>query len=178
MPPSPQAVLVQTYLENRETLLRVFSASLRDRALAEDVLQDLYLKISAIDPGGPVDNPLAYLFRAANNIALNRHRATKSKVAREKAWQGANVHSIGAEVVADEVSAEAQVIGKQQLAHLMTALAELPEASQTVVRLHKFEGVSQVEVARHLGVSISTVEKRLSAALKHLMQRARSHDTS
>jgi DNA-directed RNA polymerase specialized sigma24 family protein len=53
--PLPRSVLIQTYLDNRETLLRLFSASLRDRSLAEDVLQDLYMKISVIEISEPIE---------------------------------------------------------------------------------------------------------------------------
>ena len=176
MPPEPRQSLIDTYLEKRDLLLRLFSASLRDKALAEDVLQDLYVKISAIELTQPVDNPLAYLFRAANNIALNRHRAAKSKVSRDQAWQDAHVHTLGTEVVDDQVDAETRLIAKQRLAGFMAALSDLPEVSQNIVRLHKFEGLSQIEVAKHLDISISTVEKRLSAALKFLMERARAQD--
>jgi RNA polymerase sigma-70 factor (ECF subfamily) len=35
-------------------------------------------------------------------------------------------------------------------------------------RLHKLEGLSQAETARAMGISVSAVEKHLSAALKSL----------
>lgn len=168
MPADARALLISTYLEKRDLLLRLFTASLRDAALAEDVLQDLYVKISTINLDAPVDNPLAYLFRAANNIALNRHRSVRSRTGRDKAWHETQTHSVGADAVSDEVDAEARLIASETLKRLMGALSELPELSQTIVRMNRIEGLSQVEVARRLNLSISTVEKRLSSALKHL----------
>ena len=169
----PPAQLIRTYLEKRDTLLRVLTASLRHQDMAEDVLQELYLKIEKLNPGLQVDNPLGYLFRAANNIHLNRLRAGRSQAVRDEAWQGAHSDRLGTEAVASEPDAEARLIHKQGLAVVMSALADLDETTQAVVRLTRFEGLTQAETARRLNMSLATVERRLSQALRHLMQRHR-----
>lgn len=162
--------LIQTYLEKRDTLLRLFTASLGRPDLAEDILQELYLKIEKFGPDQSVENPLGYLFRAANNIYLNRLRAQGSQVVRDEAWQDAHTDTIGAEAIAAEPGAEAALIHKQTLAGILAALAELDETTQAVVRLNRFEGLTQKEVAGRLGLSLATVERRLGNALRHLMQ--------
>ena len=167
--PGPRAILLSAYLEKRETLVRVFSKSLRDPALAEDIIQDMYLRIDAIEGDYAVDNPTGFLFRMANNLYLNRLRARTSEQARNRAWQDANHSEVGGETVDDAPDVEARIAGRQKLDHLLAALRELPDKTQTIFRLHKFDGLSQTQVATQLGISISSVEKHLSSALKHLV---------
>ncbi|WP_395445608.1 sigma factor-like helix-turn-helix DNA-binding protein [Caulobacter sp. UC70_42] len=50
---------------------------------------------------------------------------------------------------------------------------DLPEKTRQAFRLHKLEGHSHVETARRMGISVSTVEKHISSALKTLTRRLR-----
>ena len=164
----PRTVLLSAYLEKRDTLVRVFSKSLRDAALAEDIIQDMYVKIAAIEGDYAIDNPTGFLFRMANNLYLNRLRSRSSEQARNRAWQAANHSEVGGETINDEPDVEARIAGRQKLERLMAALRELPAKTQDIVRLHKFDGLSQTQVAANLGISISSVEKHLSSALRYL----------
>jgi RNA polymerase sigma factor (sigma-70 family) len=170
--PSSRSILLRVYLEKRETLVRVFSKSLRDSALAEDIIQDMYVKIANFEGDYAIDNPTGFLFRMANNLYLNRLRSQTSENTRNRAWQEINQSQIGGEVVDDTPGAEAGIASRQHLQNLLGALRELPEKTQAIFRLHKFEGLSQPEVAARLEISISSVEKHLSQALRHLMTRS------
>ena len=64
--------LQQIFEENREPLLRYLRAHGAGEA-AEDLLQELWLKISA-SPPGPIAAPRNYLFRAATNLMIDRRR--------------------------------------------------------------------------------------------------------
>jgi len=168
--------LLGTYLEKREVLLRYIAASCRDPALAEDIIQDLYVKLSALETEPLVDNPSGYLFRMANNIYLNRLRALKSERTRDHAWQATSFESVGGDAVSDEPTPEARLTGRQQMARLKTAIDDLPERTQAIFRLHKLDGLPQTQVAAKLGISISSVEKHLASALKTLTARVRDGD--
>jgi RNA polymerase sigma factor (sigma-70 family) len=170
--PSSRSILLRVYLEKRETLVRVFSKSLRDSALAEDIIQDMYVKIANFEGDYAIDNPTGFLFRMANNLYLNRLRSQTSEKARNNAWHDMNQSHIGGEVVDETPGAEAGIAGRQTLQSLLAALRELPEKTQAIFRLHKFEGLSQPQVAARLDISISSVEKHLSLALRHLMSRS------
>ncbi len=71
--------------------------------------------------------------------------------------------------MADEPSAEQNVAGRQRLAQLTRAIADLPPKTRRAFELHKLEGMTQEETARTLGVSRKTVEKQISAALQRLL---------
>lgn len=173
IPPS-QSVLLKAYLEKRTILLRYFTRLAGDSAQAEDVVQDLYLKITGLSADYEVEDPVAFLFKMAHNVYLNQLRALQSGRNRDGAWSEVSRHRIGAEEIADEPSPEAQTAGRQQLQKAMGALGELPDKTQAIFRLHKFDGLSQAEVANRLDISLSSVEKHLSSALKHLMQRLKA----
>jgi RNA polymerase sigma-70 factor (ECF subfamily) len=172
-PPS-KSVLLKAYLEKRVILLRYFTRLANDSALAEDIVQDLYLKITALSPDYEVEDPVAFLFKMAHNVYLNQLRALQSGRNRDNAWSEVSRHRIGSDEIADEPSPETQTAGRQQLQKAMGALGELPDKTQAIFRLHKFDGLSQAEVAARLDISLSSVEKHLSSALKHLMLRLKT----
>ncbi|MDI7776257.1 sigma-70 family RNA polymerase sigma factor [Asticcacaulis sp. EMRT-3] len=161
--------LLNVYLEKRAMLVRYFTARTRERGVAEDIVQELYLKISAQDEDYMVDNPSAFLFRAANNIWLNRMRGEGRDSRRNGQWHETTRQSMGDEVIVDEPDAEARLAARQQLELVIKGVDALPERTRDIFRLHRFEGLNQAEVAQRLGVSKSTVEKHLCAALKSLM---------
>ena len=53
----------------------------------------------------------------------------------------------------------------ESLERLLQALARLPESTCRALVLHRFEGLRYADIARQLGVSVSMVEKHISAAL-------------
>ena len=63
------------------------------------------------------------------------------------------------------------------LARLPAAIAELPEASRSVVRLHYLDGFTQPEVAAILSIPVGTVKSRIAYALRLLRTRIERPDT-
>lgn len=152
-------------------LVRYFIARTRDRTLAEDIVQDLYVRISQLDADYLPDNPTAFLFQSARNIWLNHIRSQTRGSRREGEWQDLHTVRVNSEAVADAPSLEDELTGRQQLNALSKALMELPEKTQTIFRLHKIDGIRQADVATQLGISKSSVDKHVCAAVRHLMQR-------
>lgn len=173
MTASPASSLLTAYLEQREAMRHFFQARLGPTADVEDLLQDLYLKAAAADPATDVREPRAYLYRLASNLMMDRWRSGRRSAARDTAWRDITRTSGPAEDVDDAPSAESVVAGRERLAALMEGLARLPDKTRTIFRLHKFEGLSYVEVAEKLNVSRSTVEKHMMTALRQLAARVR-----
>lgn len=174
MPLSSRDILFKAYVDKRDLLTRYFAKVAGDAALAEDIVQDLYLKIQAMDDtdSRAIEDATAFLFRMAHNIHRNHIRSLDNGRRRDTAWQ--TLHREGRQDPADETpSPEDEISSRQQLAEFSKALDELPERTRTIFTLHKFESVSQAQVAARLGISLSSVEKHLGAALKHLTARFR-----
>lgn len=163
--------LLDAYLSRRDDLARFFAARLRSMAAAEDLVQDLYVRVASLDVDEPVENPSAYLYRLASNLMLDRLRSDRRSGARDSAWVQTQRLEVGGEAVADEPSAEENVAGRQRLAQLTHAIADLPPKTRRAFQLHKLEGLTQEETARVLGVSRKTVEKQISSALQRLLAR-------
>lgn len=161
--------LVAAYFERRMELKRFFLARLHSMAEAEDLVQDLYLKITAANSDDEIRNPGAYLYRLAANLMLDRLRRQRRTAARDDAWRKTHHVLSDFEDIADIPDAEAVVAARQRLKGVISALESLPERTQRVFRLHKFEGLSHAEVATRLGMSRSAVEKHMIDALRHLV---------
>jgi len=150
--------------------MRFFAARSGSAVEAEDLVQELYLKVSNTEVDADIANPRAYLFRLANNLMLDRARQARRSGARDTAYRQVTTETRGSEDIADLPSVEAALAARQRLDQLTTRLRSLPAKTQEAFRLHKFEGLSHAETAARLGVSRSAVEKYISAALKHLLE--------
>ncbi len=170
---SDKAALLGLYEEKRANLVRFFAARLGSRAEAEDLIQDLYLKISGMETLSPIDNPSALLHRMGQNLMLDRLRSQKRSGTRDNEWRSVNTASLAGQEIADEPAADEVVAGRQRLKALVEAVEDLPEKTRQAFQLHKLDGHSHVETAKRMGISVSTVEKHISSALKTLTRRLR-----
>lgn len=168
-----RTVLLAAYLERRSDLVRFFTQRLKSPAAAEDLVQDIYLRITALDARVEVRNAAGYLYRLGSNLMLDRIRGERRSAARDHDWRNSHRTLIGAEEVSEEPTADAAVAARQRLDAVVAILKALPEQTQRVFRMHKFDGLSHAEVAQALGISRSAVEKHCMAALKSLAERLR-----
>ena len=164
---SDQNPLLPTYLERRADLVRYFRARLRSDEAAEDLVQDIYLKIST-PPDFEIDNPAAYLFRLGTNLMLDRLKVQRRAVRRESDWQGIHSSGTGGESIADASPADEVADARQRLRRIIEVVNDLPAPVREAFRLHKLEGLSHAETARAMGVSRSSVEKYMMTCLKRL----------
>jgi RNA polymerase sigma factor (sigma-70 family) len=161
--------LLDAYMAKRDDLVRFLTARLRSAAAAEDLAQDLYLRVAGLELAEPVDNPSAYLYRLASNLMLDRLRSDRRAGARDASWLQTRRIEIGGEGVADEPSPEQATYARQRMALAAEAIGDLPPKTRRAFELHKLQGLTQEETARELGVSRKTVEKQISTALQRLM---------
>lgn len=157
------------YGVHRTDLLRLLLARTGDPAEAEDLLQELWVKIRH-QPAGPVANGRAYLFRMAQNLVIDRLRERQRRMRRERRWSDAvtDFASAGMEPVDQRKTAEEQIVDREEIAALTSAIANLPEGARRAFELHKIVGLSHAEVAARLGISKSGVEKHMAVAMKYL----------
>lgn len=167
----PTDPLLEIYLERRANLVRFFTARCGSPSAAEDLAQELYVKLATRDPAVTAENPVALIYRIATNVMLDRARGEARAVARDGAWRVATHDTLGPDDVAAETPADEAVASRQRLRQLVEAVADLPPQMQRAFRLHKLEGKSHAETARIMGISVKSVEKHVSAALKALTAR-------
>jgi RNA polymerase sigma factor (sigma-70 family) len=161
--------LALLYEQHRPGILRFLRARTGDPAEADDVLQELWIKVQAGD-SGPVANGRAYLFRMAHNLVLDRLREQRRRKLRDSSWaveRSAGTTDEG-ELIDPGQGADAEVMASEDLARLETAIEGIPAGARRAFRLHKLEGLSHGEVASRLGISRSGVEKHIAVAMQHL----------
>ncbi len=169
MPNTQRDTLKALYLEQRSALLRFLCARLRNPELAEDVVQELFIKLSRANLQAEISNPSGFLFRMASNLALDHIRKNKRMQVRDQTWSDLNSEKAGNEYKMDTPHTDDALIAKERLKALEVRLESLsPKASEAFIR-HKFHGQSYQQVAEEMGISIGTVGKHLSKALKHIM---------
>ncbi len=152
----------------RADLLRFLVARTGNAGDAEDLVQEIWLKLSQ-PSSGPVLNGRAYLFRMAHNLVIDRLREKQRRMQRDRIWSdGVGDRSHAAEPADPSRNAEEAMLDREETARLASALSTLPEGARRAFELHKIEGLSHADVAARLGISKSGVEKHMAVAMKYL----------
>jgi len=163
-----QAVIIA----HRDRLLRFLAAHGAGDA-AEDVLHDLWMRAGDAD-SGPIANPLSYLYRAANNIMVDRFRSQQQATRRDRSWS----ETVAPDVPdrSDAPAADRVLIARETLAEVQRLLDDVGGRAATVFRRHRIDGVAQRDIAAEMGVSLSTVESDLRRVYRALIDFRRSLD--
>ncbi len=145
------------------TLFRVAYGVLRDRAEAEDVVQDTFVRVLQHRGGLPqVREFRPWLIRIAWNLALDRRRRVQPDQADEVFLQSL----IAPQVLADQALAEAQ-----QTRRVLQAMDRLPKPERQALLLSAMEELSTVEIAEVMGRSESAVRALLHRGRTRLRER-------
>lgn len=134
---------------------------------AADMAQDVFTQWLGYHDRAKVEQPRAFLFQMARNLLRDHWR--KQKVRQ-------TVHPDHAEMDAEPVTDEhndpmAAALRLQRLEQLKEVLAELSPRRREALMLHRFEGLSQAQIATRMGISTSMVEKHIAFALLHCKRR-------
>ena len=152
------------FVEHRGSLVNYANGILHDRAGAEDVVQEAYLRFSAAADSGQIVNPVSYLYRIVRNLALDWTRRRSVEPPKMAAPLMENVAS-------DAPSAERVLLYRDELRVISDALGELPERTRIAFRMYRLEGQTLQEIANHLGVSVVRVHQLVKEAILHAARR-------
>ena len=153
--------------EMRPELLRFMLVRGCDPAEVEDLLQDLYVKLSTTRTG-PVNNPRAYLYQMANNLLHDHRRGRRRSQARDDHWTR---NRVGPDLEKDAgPSPEDSAIARDELRRVNAALALMPQRTAQILKLYRLDGLSQKAIANSLDLSLSAVEKHLQRAYHGLLR--------
>ena len=156
--------LKRLFLKHAKTLQGLLTRKVRDPQLAADLVQESFLRLAEQQSRERIDNTPAYLYRTAHNLMIDHVRQQqrrKTDSVPHEALEG---------IVEGRPGLEENAAAEQHMRRLRAALAELPPRTREVFRLNRLEGMTHAEVARHLDISDSSVQKHLSRALAYVMQ--------
>ena len=146
--------IVETY---SSMLLRLACTRLDDPADAEDIVQEVFLKLLTARPlFRDSEHEKAWLIRTTLHRASDlRRSAARRNVPLEEA---------------------AQAAAPQAGSELLTAVRALPEPYSAVIHLYYYEGYSIKEIAKLLGVPTPTVGTRLARGRERLRRLLKEDD--
>lgn len=146
-------------------LLKLVRRHTRGRGDAEDLLHSAYIRLEQYRAEHVVDNPGAFLVRAATNMAIDIHR-------HERLW---TLDDSGHESQRpDDAPLQDEVIAaRARLARVKEGLAKLTPRTREIFLMHRLHGMKYREIAVHFGISQSAVEKHIAKAALFLAEWSR-----
>ncbi|HEV2382301.1 MAG TPA: sigma-70 family RNA polymerase sigma factor [Terriglobia bacterium] len=164
------ALLLQRH---RSSVLSYFVRMVRDRGLAEDLTQEVFLRVyQARERYQPDARFTTWLYRIATNIALNAIRDRKSeKLADAPEPRDGDEGGVLERTPDERPTAEQQMMESDRQRLIREAIDGLPERQKAAVILHKYQEVDYRQIAGVLKVSESAVKSLLFRAYESLRVR-------
>jgi RNA polymerase sigma-70 factor (ECF subfamily) len=145
----------------RPALMRYFQRRTASVSDAEELVQELFLRLLRRADLFALENLDGYVFEAAANLARDRVR-------RQKARGGRHIDIADIEAATDEPSPEQVVDARKRLDLMLLALDGLPPRARTIVILRRFENLTYRQIAERLDISVSAVEKHMVRSMSAL----------
>ncbi len=144
-----------SFLEHQSFLKKFLSRYLCNHHDIEDVVQETYLRAYKAEQDKGIEQPKAFLFRIAKNIALTELTKKTHLITNTIADLDDSV------VIESEATVEDEVQARQHLGIYCEAVASLPEQCRRVYLLRKVHGLPHKDIAERMGLTVSSVEKHL-----------------
>lgn len=139
------------FLTQRPALIRYAVKLTGDRAEAEDLLQEAWLRFSDIAGRRRIKEPEGYLHRIVRNLIFDGRRC---KGLEQRLFDG-DASRIAETVASDEPSALANAEAKDELAIVQRVIAHMPDRMRIAFEMHRLQGIKLVDIAAHLSISKS-----------------------
>lgn len=151
------ACMTVFWRQHQAELTRFLRSKTGDADKASDLLQELFLRARAhSDSFCEMDNPRAWLYRAARNLLIDEHRITREFV---------------------ELDDQAQLFAPSSDAIstlnicLPETLQALPEDERWLIEESSLNQRPQLALAEEMGISLAAFKSRLLRARKHLKEK-------
>ncbi len=155
-------------------ILNLIYRFLGDRVLAEDVAQEVFLRVwRAAEDYKPKSKFTTWVYRIVANLCMDALKATHRKHASANLYAGTedtDENDAALNRCDSARSPEALLIDAEESGRIFAALQDLPANQRLAVVLAKFDGLSYDEIGRVMGCSKSAVESLLVRAKKTLRE--------
>jgi RNA polymerase sigma factor (sigma-70 family) len=167
----PTTALIARY---RAPLMSYFLRRLGNRSDAEDLTQEVFTRIVRQQDLDPLNIPDGLIFTIAANLLKDHHRRGNVRNVGTHVSLDADLGALNSEPGFVEIlNPERALIAKERLALVLAALDDMPNLTRDIFLMYRLEGTKQREIAELFKISLSTVEKHLGRALKHLAENSR-----
>lgn len=168
---SLQASIAVLFREHNRALIAYLQCKFGLIADAQELAQEAYLRMLALKNAGPIDAPRAYLFRIANNLAVDRLRMRKLR-------DGSSIDEVPEPVPDLHLSTlpERNAMAAEQWRELQAALRELPPRTSQAFVLHVIDGRDFESIAQIMKISARMVRYHVTRALAHCRARVEERE--
>ena len=154
--------LEELFLLYKEKVFRMALAILGDRFLAEDVVQETFLRVQQNAESFQFRNSeREWIMTIAHNIAIDVLRKRKKEIVQE-------------EIISHREIPDAVIDGDNDIGFLQL-IEPLNELDRQIVSLHLISELKHREIAHILNMSVSAVKKRYERAIKRIAQEMEEH---
>ena len=162
----PDPLVAESFRELYTPILHFLRKRTGNASDAADMTQDVFTQWLGYQDRAKVEQPRAFLFQMARNLLRDHWRRQQVRH---------SVNSVQIDSESEPLSDErddpmAAAHRLQRLEQLKTVLAQLSPRRREALMLHRFEGLSQAQIAEGMGISVSMVEKHIAFALLHCKQ--------
>ncbi len=153
--------ILKIFLENESAIRRFIGRYCSSAQDVEDFTQETFLKGFAAEMRTEIRDPKAFLFQIAKHTALADFRKNKRSPTDRLEDFG------GAELILDEGQSSAidELDGRKKLAVFAKAVAHLPPKCRKAFLMRRMDGLPYKQIANRLNISVSAVEKHVTAGL-------------
>jgi RNA polymerase sigma factor (sigma-70 family) len=156
-PTVPVKPSIENLFDTEESpLLRYAYGMVRRREIAEDIVQDAFLKLHK--HWEDITTPRAWLYRATRNLCLNHLRKHKRETLTEESDRNPSLND-----KPDEQLSRMEAIGT-----LRILIEELPAADRKLIQLKYQDELTYSNIGKHLDLGAGTVGYKLHHLLKDL----------
>lgn len=160
-PPAPAPSLEELFLAEESRLLRFATALTGDFALAQDLVQEAFLRLHRHQ--ATVTQPRAWLFQTIRNLAHN-HRRKHNRISPLDTSE----HERQADPAPQAADPGDRLAHHESLLLMRLCLDDLPDRDRELIRLKFDHELSYEEIAQRTGLGIGNIGYRLHHTLKRL----------
>ncbi|MBP3777721.1 MAG: sigma-70 family RNA polymerase sigma factor [Prevotella sp.] len=161
-----QQLITNYYIAHRDELLAFASSRLGDSCLAEDIVQDVFLRLLSTDKMITEVTLPALVYTITRNLINDYYRRHTTYEQYEHYIKG---------VCSEVTTMESVFSAFEIMERLERGLVRLPENCREIYRLHIYGGMKVGEISRELGEGYKSVEHRLGTARKVMREYLRCY---
>lgn len=158
----------QVFSSLRASLVRLVASIVPSREI-EDIVQETYVRVCQVESPSQIRCQRSFMLKVARNLAFDYVKKAETRLV-------SSVDNAELQLLQDTLDFSdvdetyTQVVADREFSRFCEAVKRLPEQCRKVFVLKKVYGYTQKEIAEHLDLSESTVEKHIAYGIKQCSQ--------
>lgn len=130
--------------------------------LCDDLVQDVFTRLAGRAGKNDIENAEGYLMQTASSVWNDHWRKIKRRREDENVEFDEFVHS------PEGISVQRVIESREAIQMALDALNELPVKTRQIYLMCRLDGAKRKDVAKKLGLTVSSIDKHLMTATKHI----------